>query len=511
MSAIICFLVDGFTIFSGLTVFFIQKTYNKDDADDTFLGIKTYTALIVTLIGFMVYCYASILLIHYLQKYIFCLVLAITMEDLQHLLLRTATDIQNGRRNQILPTQTNSIALNLNRDDEEDGTQAPPVPPQQNENERPRRPRMTREEREKYEQERKDRLEKELNIPDFIYKFSNTFFKRVTGTKEKKLRKIFNRKDKNKGKADGSGSGSGSGKKDSADEGYTSGFSSSYISYDKSESKQDGGLSRKIEMVEAKSVVGYENFPERPDMEFRLPRTELSPRRKSKGNPGENQNTKDGVGGEGDDGGKFLRKSQSEKLGLFSKLKLRENENIIKENDQEKTVKSRQNRKKELLAGGQIAPRRGSLLQKKGMRKCTSLFNIADYNRGLHGLARANEERRRKEMEDPDNQEKTAHPESIKNKNNKKSEMKKKKKRRKKSKKESMKVDEVLCQVCFSNKADSVYMDCGHGGVCYECATQMWKNKEECYLCREVRKNSNLLKLQKSEKVKFLKFFEFFD
>lgn len=43
------------------------------------------------------------------------------------------------------------------------------------------------------------------------------------------------------------------------------------------------------------------------------------------------------------------------------------------------------------------------------------------------------------------------------------------------------------CQVCFSAKADSVYMECGHGGVCYDCATSMWKNNEECYLCREVK------------------------
>ena len=28
-------------------------------------------------------------------------------------------------------------------------------------------------------------------------------------------------------------------------------------------------------------------------------------------------------------------------------------------------------------------------------------------------------------------------------------------------------------------------MDCGHGGVCYECAMEIWKASNECHLCRE--------------------------
>lgn len=27
-------------------------------------------------------------------------------------------------------------------------------------------------------------------------------------------------------------------------------------------------------------------------------------------------------------------------------------------------------------------------------------------------------------------------------------------------------------------------MDCGHGGVCMECALDLWKKNSECYLCR---------------------------
>ena len=30
-------------------------------------------------------------------------------------------------------------------------------------------------------------------------------------------------------------------------------------------------------------------------------------------------------------------------------------------------------------------------------------------------------------------------------------------------------------------------MKCGHGGICYHCAIDMWKNKDECYLCRNVK------------------------
>lgn len=27
-------------------------------------------------------------------------------------------------------------------------------------------------------------------------------------------------------------------------------------------------------------------------------------------------------------------------------------------------------------------------------------------------------------------------------------------------------------------------MDCGHGGVCMQCAMDLWKKNGECYLCR---------------------------
>lgn len=42
-----------------------------------------------------------------------------------------------------------------------------------------------------------------------------------------------------------------------------------------------------------------------------------------------------------------------------------------------------------------------------------------------------------------------------------------------------------LCNVCFANDSDSVFMDCGHGGICLSCANDIWVSTGECYLCRD--------------------------
>jgi len=44
---------------------------------------------------------------------------------------------------------------------------------------------------------------------------------------------------------------------------------------------------------------------------------------------------------------------------------------------------------------------------------------------------------------------------------------------------------ENLCTICFDSIPNGVYMDCGHGGVCYECALETWKKSENCILCRQ--------------------------
>ena len=28
-------------------------------------------------------------------------------------------------------------------------------------------------------------------------------------------------------------------------------------------------------------------------------------------------------------------------------------------------------------------------------------------------------------------------------------------------------------------------MDCGHGGVCYDCALEIWYISNKCHMCRE--------------------------
>jgi len=44
--------------------------------------------------------------------------------------------------------------------------------------------------------------------------------------------------------------------------------------------------------------------------------------------------------------------------------------------------------------------------------------------------------------------------------------------------------DENLCYLCYSEAPNAVFMKCGHGGICYECATTLIKKKNECMQCR---------------------------
>ncbi len=43
-----------------------------------------------------------------------------------------------------------------------------------------------------------------------------------------------------------------------------------------------------------------------------------------------------------------------------------------------------------------------------------------------------------------------------------------------------------MCVVCLNNPINSVFMDCGHSGVCYPCALNIFKDKRECHFCRKV-------------------------
>lgn len=40
------------------------------------------------------------------------------------------------------------------------------------------------------------------------------------------------------------------------------------------------------------------------------------------------------------------------------------------------------------------------------------------------------------------------------------------------------------CLICMENDSNAVYMDCGHGGICYLCALKIQSNSGDCHICR---------------------------
>mmetsp|Transcript_6525 Transcript_6525/g.11420 ORF Transcript_6525/g.11420 Transcript_6525/m.11420 type:complete len:445 (-) Transcript_6525:3694-5028(-) len=46
-------------------------------------------------------------------------------------------------------------------------------------------------------------------------------------------------------------------------------------------------------------------------------------------------------------------------------------------------------------------------------------------------------------------------------------------------------LERLNCSLCCEKTADSVFMPCGHGGVCNKCAMRMWQKTEYCHLCRK--------------------------
>ena len=47
-------------------------------------------------------------------------------------------------------------------------------------------------------------------------------------------------------------------------------------------------------------------------------------------------------------------------------------------------------------------------------------------------------------------------------------------------------LEKASCCICFSNLANAVLMNCGHGGICYECGKSILQsNCCLCHLCRE--------------------------
>lgn len=41
-----------------------------------------------------------------------------------------------------------------------------------------------------------------------------------------------------------------------------------------------------------------------------------------------------------------------------------------------------------------------------------------------------------------------------------------------------------LCEMCCDRNCNAVVMECGHGGICYECCLEMWKASGLCHMCR---------------------------
>ncbi|CAD8181872.1 unnamed protein product [Paramecium pentaurelia] len=44
------------------------------------------------------------------------------------------------------------------------------------------------------------------------------------------------------------------------------------------------------------------------------------------------------------------------------------------------------------------------------------------------------------------------------------------------------------CIICCEKVSNAILMNCGHGGICYQCAVQVAQNQKECFLCRQIIK-----------------------
>jgi len=71
---------------------------------------------------------------------------------------------------------------------------------------------------------------------------------------------------------------------------------------------------------------------------------------------------------------------------------------------------------------------------------------------------------------------------------------------------ESKNAGENTCAICFDNLPNGVYMDCGHSGVCYECALETWKKSDNCIMCRQPI--SKILKIVHVKKLNIVKVVE---
>jgi hypothetical protein len=57
--------------------------------------------------------------------------------------------------------------------------------------------------------------------------------------------------------------------------------------------------------------------------------------------------------------------------------------------------------------------------------------------------------------------------------------------------------EESICSVCFSEPASTVLLDCGHGGICLNCALDSMKKNNLCPFCRQ--KVVQIIQIQTTE------------
>ena len=48
----------------------------------------------------------------------------------------------------------------------------------------------------------------------------------------------------------------------------------------------------------------------------------------------------------------------------------------------------------------------------------------------------------------------------------------------------SVESDSTECTVCCDRQADTIFMNCGHGGFCHVCATFVFRRTGDCCICR---------------------------
>ena len=47
-------------------------------------------------------------------------------------------------------------------------------------------------------------------------------------------------------------------------------------------------------------------------------------------------------------------------------------------------------------------------------------------------------------------------------------------------------IETTSCIICFEKLANAVIMNCGHGGICYDCGKSILESSlQVCHLCRE--------------------------